>query len=76
MTRKRATDYKVSLLYFRNKYMDMTTIELKTVLIRRISEINDFSFLLSIQTILGSKTDKEILTQNLKQREEIIASLK
>jgi len=54
----------------------MTTIELKTVLIRRISEINDFSFLLSIQTILGSKTDKEILTQNLKQREEIIASLK
>ena len=54
----------------------MTTIELKTVHIRRISEINDFSFLKAIITILDSKTDKEILTLNPKQREEIIASLK
>jgi hypothetical protein len=52
----------------------MTAIELKTVLIRRISEINDVSFLKAIKTILDSKTDKEILTLNSKQKEEIIAS--
>jgi len=54
----------------------MTAIELKTVLIRRISEINDVSFLKAIKTILDSKTDKEILTLNSKQKEEIIASQK
>lgn len=54
----------------------MTAIELKTVLIRRISEINDISFLKAIKTILDSKTDKEILALNSKQREEIIASQK
>lgn len=54
----------------------MTAIELKTVLIRRISEINDVSFLKAIKTILDSKTDKEILVLNAKQREEIIASQK
>ena len=54
----------------------MTAIELKTVLIRRISEINDVSFLKAIKTILDSKTDKEILALNAKQREEIIASQK
>jgi predicted transcriptional regulator len=52
----------------------MTAIELKTVLIRRISEINDVSFLRAIKTILDSKADKEILTLNSKQKEEIIAS--
>lgn len=54
----------------------MTAIELKAVLIRRISEINDVSFLKAIKTILDSKTDKEILALNAKQREEIIASQK
>jgi predicted transcriptional regulator len=52
----------------------MTAIELKRVLIRRISEINDVSFLRAIKTILDSKADKEILTLNSKQKEEIIAS--
>jgi len=54
----------------------MTAIELKTVLIRRISEINDISYLKAIKTILDSKTDKEMLVLNSKQREEIIASQK
>ena len=54
----------------------MTAIELKTMLIRRISEINDVSFLKAIKTILDSKTDKEILTLSAKQKEEIIASQK
>jgi hypothetical protein len=52
----------------------MTAIELKTVLIRRISEIDDVSFLKAIKTILDSKTDKEVFTLNSKQKEEIIAS--
>jgi len=54
----------------------MTAIELKTVLIRRISEINDVSFLKAIKTILDSKTNKEILTLSAAQKEEIIASQK
>jgi predicted transcriptional regulator len=54
----------------------MTAIELKTALIRRISEINDVSFLKAIKTILDSKSDKEILTLSSKQREEIIESQK
>lgn len=54
----------------------MTAIELKTVLIRRISEINDVSFLKAIKTILDSKTNKEILTLSTAQKEEIIASQK
>jgi hypothetical protein len=54
----------------------MTAIELKTILIRRISEINDVSFLKAIKTILDSKTDKEILVLSPEQREEITASQK
>ena len=54
----------------------MTAIELKTVLIRRISEINDVSFLRAIKTILDSKADKEILNLSAAQKEEIIASQK
>jgi hypothetical protein len=54
----------------------MTAIELKTVLIRRISEINDVSFLKAIKTILDSKADRVILTLSTEQKEEIIASQK
>ena len=39
----------------------MTTIELKKVLIHRISEINDISYLKAIKTILDSKTETEKL---------------
>ena len=54
----------------------MTTIELKNVLIHRISEINDISFLKAIKTILDSKTETKILTLTPEQRDEIIASKK
>jgi hypothetical protein len=54
----------------------MTTIELKNILIHRIAEINDISFLKAIKTILDSKTNKEILTLTDSQRDEIIASKK
>ena len=54
----------------------MTTIELKKVLIHRISEINDISFLKAIKTILDSKTETEILSLTAEQRFEIMESKK
>ncbi len=54
----------------------MTTIELKKVLIHRITEINDISFLKALKTILDSKTDSEIISLTVEQRNEIIASRK
>jgi predicted transcriptional regulator len=54
----------------------MTAIELKNILIHRITEIEDVSFLKAINTILDSKTNNEILTLSNAQRDEIIASKK
>lgn len=54
----------------------MTAIELKKLLIHRISEIDDISFLKAINTILDSKTRNKTLTLNDTQRDEIIASKK
>jgi hypothetical protein len=54
----------------------MTAIELKNVLIHRIAEIEDISFLKAIKTILDSKAKNEILTLTDSQRDEIIASQK
>ena len=54
----------------------MTATELKSILIRKISEINDISYLKAIKTLLDTKTDQEILTLTTKQKEEIIASQK
>jgi len=54
----------------------MTAIDLKNILIHRIAEIDDISFLKAIKTILDSKTDNEILTLTDKQRDDIISSKK
>ncbi len=54
----------------------MTTSELKHILIHRITEIEDISFLKAINKILDSKTNSEILTLSLAQRDEIMASKK
>ena len=54
----------------------MTTIELKKVLIHRISEINDISFLKAIKTILDSKTETEVISLSSEQRFEINESKK
>lgn len=54
----------------------MTTVELKKVLTRRITEINDISFLKAIKTILDSKINKEIISLSANQRDEIIKSKK
>jgi hypothetical protein len=54
----------------------MTTIELKKVLIHRITEINDVSFLKAMKTILESKTKTEVISLTAEQRNEIIESKK
>lgn len=54
----------------------MTTIELKKLLIHRITEINDISFLKAIKTILDAKTDTEVLALTPEQRMEIMESKK
>jgi len=54
----------------------MTTIELKKVLIHRIAEINDISFLKALKTILESKNETEVLSLTIEQRNELIESKK
>lgn len=54
----------------------MSTIELKNILIHRISEISDVSFLEAIKTILDSKSESNTLPLTLEQRDEISASKK
>lgn len=54
----------------------MTTIELKNLLIHRISEISDVSFLEAIKTILDSKSESNMLMLTTEQRDEIHASKK
>lgn len=59
------------------KYLHtMTAIELKSILIHRISEINDVTFLKALKTILDSKTETGIIQLTQPQLEEIIASKK
>ena len=54
----------------------MTAIELKTLIIHRISEINDVSFLRALKTILDSKTDTGVIQLTPHQLDDIIASKK
>ena len=54
----------------------MTTVEIKNILIHKISAINDVSFLKAIQTIVDSKADNKILVLTASQRNEIIESKK
>jgi len=54
----------------------MTAIELKTLLIHRISEINDVSFLKALKTILDTKTEKGVIQLTQDQLDDIIASKK
>ena len=54
----------------------MTKIELQNLLIHRISEIDDISFLEAIKTILDSKSEGAVLPLTVEQRDEILASKK
>ena len=54
----------------------MTAIELKTLLIHRISEINDVSFLKALKTILDTKTETGVIQLTQDQLDDIIESKK
>ncbi len=54
----------------------MSTLELKNILIKRIAEINDNSFLEAIMTILDSKLDNANYNLTPKQKVAIIESKK
>ena len=54
----------------------MTAIQLKTLLIHRISAINDVSFLKALKTILDSKTESGVIQLSQEQLDDIIASKK
>jgi hypothetical protein len=54
----------------------MNAIELKNLLIHRISEISDISFLEAIKTILDSKSESSMLPLTIEQQDEILASKK
>ena len=52
----------------------MTSIDIKNILIQKINEINDVSFLQAIKTIVESKAEKEVLMLTAEQKHAIIAS--
>ncbi len=54
----------------------MGAIELKKLLIHRIAEIDDVSFLKALKTILDSKTESKILSLTSEQGFEINESMK
>ena len=54
----------------------MTMMELKNILVHRISEINDVKFLEAIKTILDEKADDSILELTDTQKKEIAESKK
>lgn len=54
----------------------MTMMELKSMLIHRISEINDIRFLEAIKTILDEKAEDSTLELTEDQKKEIAASRK
>ena len=54
----------------------MTILELKSILIHRISEINDIRFLEAIKTILDEKAEDTVLILTDEQKQEIIQSRK
>ncbi len=49
----------------------MTTVELKNLLINRIAEINDKSFLSAIKTIIDTKSESTIYKTTPEQRRRI-----
>ena len=67
--------------WFKNSYLCinawiMTMLELKNILIHRISEINDIRFLKAIKTILDEKAEDTVLVLTEAQKQDIIQSRK
>jgi hypothetical protein len=54
----------------------MTTVDLKSILIHKISGINDKAFLNAIKTIIEAKEDSIIYKTNSEQRKRILEGKK
>jgi len=54
----------------------MSAIELKKLLIHRIAEIDDVSFLKALKTIIETKTKSKVISLTKEQRGEILESKK
>jgi hypothetical protein len=66
--------FKAFRIFYEHKKGIMITIQLKTLLVSRILEINDGSFLKAIKTILDTKSETIMLTEE--PRTEIVESKK
>ncbi len=64
------------LISLYDRFITMTAFELKTLLIHRIAEINDVSFLRALKTILDTKTESGVIQLTQDQLEDIIESKK
>ncbi|HEX9600381.1 MAG TPA: hypothetical protein VF985_02715 [Mariniflexile sp.] len=53
----------------------MTTIELKNILIQKISAINDKSFLNAIKTIIDTKSDSVVFRTSEEQKKAILEGI-
>lgn len=67
---------KICIFTLIKPYKIMSAIELKKLLIHRIAEIDDISFLKALKTILDSKTGSKTLSLTSEQRFEINESMK
>jgi hypothetical protein len=56
--------------------MQMTAIELKKILVHRITEIDDIAFLNAVKTILDTKVQSQVLILTQEQRTDIDESRK
>jgi hypothetical protein len=65
-----------NFISLQDRFVTMTTFELKTLLIHRIAEINDVSFLRALKTILDTKTESGVIQLTQDQLEDIIESKK
>ncbi len=54
----------------------MTAIELKKLVLQRVSEINDISFLNALNTILESRVQPKKISLSAEQSDEILLSKK
>jgi hypothetical protein len=52
----------------------MSTLDLRNIIIHKISEINDVSFLEALKTIVESKTESSVLPLTNEQQTEILKS--
>lgn len=54
----------------------MNSLELKNILIQRISEINDINFLKALKTIIEFRSDQQVMQLTPEQKKDLEESIK